>query len=492
MSAAPLPPPAGDGTEALALRGRAAPIVLHERGFFHPRSTAFGGTCFTRYEDVTHLVSGRRALRLGTRSGVFLLHRAAFQDPDGPERLARAVISRIEASPGGAEQLARMARLDLRWLRARRPRVSFGVSLLCVAAYALQLLHRPEIDLAAVFSASLVEMGELWRVVTANFLHGFVLHLIMNVLCVLVVGALVENSIGSAAAALVMGVSGLGAMGASWWAGYEQALGASGIVFGLIGSVLWLEFRHPGEVPAPWRFPRRVLLAALIGENLVMLSVPGIAHAAHGGGLVAGALATALVAGPSLAGARPRWVLAGDAVLAALLLGSGAAAGWAAFGGAETLLARRADRLLEREDLSPAVLNDQAWLIATSDSPSPAQLDVARRLAERAVQATGRLEPNLLDTLAEVHFAAGRLEEAVATIDEAIALAPGESYFREQRRRYTGERAAQDRPAPPGPWPDLPPGLGPGLRPRPDPVPPDGGGPRDPHLPEREPPGLRV
>jgi tetratricopeptide (TPR) repeat protein len=265
-------------------------------------------------------------------------------------------------------------------------------------------------------------------------------------------------------------------MGASWLVGYEQALGASGMVFGLIGAVLWLEWRRPADVPAPWRFPRRVLLVALIGENLMMLFVPGIAHAAHGGGLVAGALATALVAGPSLAGARPRWLLAGDAGLAAALVVSGVAAAWAALPGADALLERHAARLLQRDDLSPAVLNDQAWLIAVSESPSPAQIEVARRLAERAVRATERQDPNILDTLAEVYFVAGRLEEAVATIDEAIALAPGESYFREQRRRFTGERAPEDRPAPPGPWPDFGPGPWPGL-PR----------EREPRLPDREP-----
>ena len=47
---------------------------------------------------------------------------------------------------------------------------------------------------------------------------------------------------------------------------------------------------------------------------------------------------------------------------------------------------------------------------------------------------------------------------AVLTIDEAIRLAPQERYFFEQRRRFTGERAAEDRPEPPGSgqgtWPE--------------------------------------
>ena len=45
---------------------------------------------------------------------------------------------------------------------------------------------------------------------------------------------------------------------------------------------------------------------------------------------------------------------------------------------------------------------------------------------------------------------AGRAEEAPLTIEEAIRLAPQERYFAEQRRRFTGERAADDRPPQPG------------------------------------------
>ena len=48
-----------------------------------------------------------------------------------------------------------------------------------------------------------------------------------------------------------------------------------------------------------------------------------------------------------------------------------------------------------------------------------------------------------------MQFQNGDGEAAVETIDEAIALAPGIPYFEEQRRRFTGERARNDRPAPP-------------------------------------------
>jgi tetratricopeptide (TPR) repeat protein len=110
------------------------------------------------------------------------------------------------------------------------------------------------------------------------------------------------------------------------------------------------------------------------------------------------------------------------------------------------------------------LLNDTAWMIAISGEPSHPQLGVALRLAERAVDLSERDDANILDTLAEVLFQLGRPTDALAAIDEAIRLEPGERYFREQRQRFTGERAPENRPAPPGfeplfPLPEEEPGI---------------------------------
>jgi tetratricopeptide (TPR) repeat protein len=104
------------------------------------------------------------------------------------------------------------------------------------------------------------------------------------------------------------------------------------------------------------------------------------------------------------------------------------------------------------------LLNNDAWVIATAGDATPDELEVALRMARRAVRATERREPNLLDTLAEVYFQLGRGDDAVAAIDEAIVLAPGVTYYEEQRRRFTGERAADDRPEAPEQAPEREPG----------------------------------
>jgi tetratricopeptide (TPR) repeat protein len=112
---------------------------------------------------------------------------------------------------------------------------------------------------------------------------------------------------------------------------------------------------------------------------------------------------------------------------------------------------RRAEVLLRSNGTSPQVLNNVAWIIATSEHPGPEALDTALRLAERAVDETNRSEANILDTLAEVHFQRGEARAAVDAIEEAIRIEPDEAYYRGQRDRFLGRRAPDDRPDPPAP-----------------------------------------
>jgi len=439
-------------------RGRGA-VALHATGVRHPAQLS--GEGFTAYSDVTHLAAGARALRLGTKSSVYTFPRAGFVDPASKDRLQRALVERIASEPDGALQLARMAELDRLWREPAPVRATFVLAIACIAVYALEAALGPIVSLSGFFSRTLFGAGELWRILTANLLHASVPHLVLNVLAILGLGSLVERPLGTTRTAFVIGISAFGAMGAALAADYEQAVGASGIACGLAGALVWLELRCADRLPAPWRVPRRLLLAAIAVEAALSFTLPNIAGAAHAGGFVAGLAACAAVARPGLRRepARP-WLTAANAVLGLLAVLALVAAGRELAGDGD-MLARSGARLLRLTEVSPQVLNNTAWMIATSAHPTSEQLSVALRLAERAVDDTNRKDPNVLDTLAESQFAAGQVDEAVETIDEAIALAPDESYFVEQRRRFTGDREADDRPDPPPddlPLPDGPDG----------------------------------
>jgi tetratricopeptide (TPR) repeat protein len=273
----------------------------------------------------------------------------------------------------------------------------------------------------------------------------------VNGLALLVAGRFVERATGRAATLFAAGGAALGTMIASSLAHYDEVIGASGIAAGLFGALTALEFFAPRELPAQARVPRGLLVVVLLGQVLIdrflpqlfPAFVPPIAGAAHIGGFVGGALAALLA----------RYAAHGFVRLGALASAAVAAAAFGALGlqlaNPSSALERQARVLLAAPRVNPGELNNLAWAIATSKRASESALEAAAELAESAVTLTGGDQPTILDTLAEVYFAQGRADEALEVITRAIELAPGESYYEEQRRRFTGERDANDRPAAP-------------------------------------------
>jgi membrane associated rhomboid family serine protease len=440
------------------LRPGRGEVALHASGFRHPASRWTGAERFTAYADVTHLQMGRRQLRIGTRQGVFLVPRGWFAAFDGAERLVHALLERIAAAPGARAQIAGMAAAEQLLRAPLRLRTTPVAAALCVGIFALEAWLGPIVSHAGFMSPELAAHGEPWRLVTANLLHANGVHLAFGVVGLLAIGAIVELPLGALRTLLVLGLAGVAATASAWLAGYERLLGASGLVAGLAGAALWLEFRRPDRLPAGWRLPRRLFLGALLFDALLPLAVPIVAGSAHVAGFVGGALAAALCAGRELR----REPLRADVALAVGLVGVLALASLASAGRflvGSAAWEGHAERLLERDGAPAVLLNDAAWLIATAERPSERALRDAVALAERAVRATGGTDPNILDTLAEAQWRAGDERAALDTIDAAIALQPDEPYFREQRRRFAGERDPGDRPDPPGRW--LPPGVPP-------------------------------
>ncbi len=417
-----------------------------------------------RYREITHLASSSRGLAIGTAEAVFLLHRREFSEPAATQALEQLLRERIARLPGGVLQLARMVEIDQRAQQPAPRSAVYGFVALCLAVFALERAD-PFVVQVGSFIPAMVARGELWRLVTANLLHHplfFPFHMGLNLLCILVIGLMVERVLGSLRVAVVMGVSGLVAMLLSGLVGYPEVIGASGVAAGLAGALLCIELRGSRRLPVGWRIPRRFFIVALLVQATLDLLVPFVAGAAHAGGFLAGYAITRMCVGDSLLSrpAGPVVRTAATGMIMLLLVSLLAASPLARRDG--SALERHAVRLIHVDGTSINHANDVAWLLATEVAPSSTRLHAAEALAQRAVERSGRANPDLLDTLAEVLFASGDISGALRVIDEAIALSRGESYFLEQRRRFTGERAVDDRPAPPDrPW-----GLRPGWQDR--------------------------
>jgi membrane associated rhomboid family serine protease len=430
-------------------RGDRSPIVLDDDGIWHPRSARSAKPIHTRYTDITHVGVSAQALWLGARNSVYLLPRGIFDGDDIPERLADALQTRIRALPDGGPRLERMEQIGGLGENAAPPRATQTLTMLCFLIYVAQSKVGLPVMLAGLYSPALVADGDAWRILTANLIHaqggfGTFLHIGINLLALTALGYLIERPLGAMRTACVMGCSAVGAMITAGLFGVSMLVGASGIVFGMAGSAIWLDYRHADELPAWWRFPRRTLCIITFVFLALGLANPLVAVSAHVGGLISGVLATALVGRRILS--RPAWwvrAMFGALMVATLLSIGSAAMDVLADGNA---VARYAARKAALPDVPAVELNDYAWMIAISPAATQDELEAALLLAERAVMETVRSDPTILDTLAEVQFGLGRDADAISTIDEAIALEPDDDYYREQRRRFTGERARDDRP----------------------------------------------
>lgn len=147
--------------------------------------------------------------------------------------------------------------------------------------------------------------GELWRLVTAMFLHIGILHLAFNMWALWLFGPLFERLAGSGRFLALYGASGLlgGAATAVLESPPTVAAGASGAIFGLLGAFLVLGWRLRRS-PQGQAWLRNALL--LIGINIALgISVPSIGLLAHLGGLAGGIVVFAAEPLPALPGSAP-------------------------------------------------------------------------------------------------------------------------------------------------------------------------------------------
>jgi membrane associated rhomboid family serine protease len=131
----------------------------------------------------------------------------------------------------------------------------------------------------------LVAQGDWWRLITAAFLHGSVIHIGFNMVALAWLGGPVERYIGSVRYLALYLVSGLaGSAGALVATPTSVTVGASGAVFGILGALLIIEYQQTGSIMGQ--------ASMLILINLAFsFTVAGISIGGHIGGLIGGILA---------------------------------------------------------------------------------------------------------------------------------------------------------------------------------------------------------
>jgi len=128
--------------------------------------------------------------------------------------------------------------------------------------------------------------GQYWRLITAGFLHGGLMHFIMNSWALMDLGAQVEELYGSARLLVFYFVATLFGFAASALWSNSLSVGASAGIFGLIGAMIAVGVRS--NTPMGSAIRGAYIRYAIYGLLLGLLPGLAIDNAAHIGGLAGG------------------------------------------------------------------------------------------------------------------------------------------------------------------------------------------------------------
>ncbi len=173
---------------------------------------------------------------------------------------------------------------------ARRAPVTTLLLIAIAVVYALQVVTGGQLTELGANYGPAVRAGEYWRLVTSMFLHGGLLHLAFNGWALFQLGALFELLLGSPRLLLVYFVTGLAGSLASAWLTQTPSVGASGAIFGLMGTLIAFLLRRRAALTPQGKAILMQLIAWAAINVFLGFSDPQIDNSAHLGGCAAGLL----------------------------------------------------------------------------------------------------------------------------------------------------------------------------------------------------------
>jgi rhomboid protease GluP len=142
--------------------------------------------------------------------------------------------------------------------------------------------------------------GQWWRLITAGFLHGGILHILMNSWVLFDLGAEVEQIYGTSRLIVFYFVSTVTGFWTSSHFGYHSSVGSSAGIFGLIGAMLAFGVTDKSSLGSAVK----ALYMRWVIYGLVLSFIPGVDFWAHIGGLAGGFVTGFLASTPR---ARLMW-----------------------------------------------------------------------------------------------------------------------------------------------------------------------------------------
>ena len=174
------------------------------------------------------------------------------------------------------------------------PNLSILLIVLCSVVFAFQfatgsLNALDDLIASGALHRESVMAGQIWRLLSATFMHANAGHLVGNLLMLYILGMANEHGYGCFQ---FLGLYVLSGIGGSLFSllGAQVSVGASGAIFGLVGAIVVLFWRHRDKLHLR---DRRIGLVLTIWASYQMflgVLTPGVDNLAHAGGFLSGGL----------------------------------------------------------------------------------------------------------------------------------------------------------------------------------------------------------
>lgn len=168
----------------------------------------------------------------------------------------------------------------------KTPYITYILIFINILFYVLSIISNSFYN-SMVLNPSKILNGEYYRLLSCIFMHGGIIHLLCNMYCLYVIGLQVESFFGKIKYIVIYLLSGIIGSLMSLSITNSISLGASGAIFGLLGSILYFGYHY------------RVYLSQAIKSQIIPIIVlnlflgfmlNGVDNAAHIGGLIGGVL----------------------------------------------------------------------------------------------------------------------------------------------------------------------------------------------------------
>ena len=173
-------------------------------------------------------------------------------------------------------------------LEPKKPYITIGIMVLLVLIYLYSVATNENI-LVYFWGVSkyFIKQGEVYRLLTGTFIHIDLIHLLCNLYALFVVGSMTEGYYGKKKFPIIYFVSAITGSMLSICMSDGFSIGASGAIFGLLGSLLYFGYHYRvyfGSV-----ILRRIIPIIIINLGIGFM-ISGIDNFAHIGGLIGGFL----------------------------------------------------------------------------------------------------------------------------------------------------------------------------------------------------------